>query len=56
MPKPCGIGVLLLPVGAVIELAGRNATAVVTQVRLRGVAPGMTPLLVLDVNVTESGG
>jgi len=49
-------GVLLLPAGAVIELAGSNATAVVTQVRLRGAAPGVTPLLVLDVNVTESGG
>jgi hypothetical protein len=49
-------GILLLPVGAVIELAGRGATAVVTQVRLQGAAPGVTPLLVLDVNVTESGG
>jgi hypothetical protein len=49
-------GVLPLPAGAVIELAGGNATAAVTQVRLRGAAPGLTPLLVLDVNVTESGG
>ena len=49
-------GVLLLPVGAVIELAGGTASATVTQVRLRGATPGATPLLVLDVNVTESGG
>lgn len=49
-------GVLLLPVGAVIELAGGTATATVMQVRLRGAAPGVTPLLVLDVNVADSGG
>jgi hypothetical protein len=49
-------GVLLLPVGAVIELTGGTASATVTQVRLRGAAPGATPLLVLDVNLVQSGG
>lgn len=49
-------GLLLLPVGAVIELAGGTTSAVVTQVRLRGAAPGVTPLLVPDVDLIKSGG
>jgi len=48
-------GVVILPVGARIELADPKADAVVIGIRLWGAGGGSHPLLVLDVMLVQPG-
>lgn len=49
-------GLVMLPVGARIELAEPRADGLVTSVRLWGAGPEGSPVLVLDVSLCEAGG